>query len=252
MRTSHGVAEQAPRTASPTPSAWRVARRRLTTSTVALVGIVALEVGALAVLGVHLASGRGEVATVSSSATYGPPVHLLPGTAYVRSTVIAPNTIVVTHWIHAGRGAYRVRIQVPRLPGLAPDALAVSDLVVVSDGRSIAEPTLPHGLRVQTYLVPPGRHFYVSYVLTGPIEPSGSPKGSEPSMVTALGVSTPPSPVTRTTHSVVGAPVLGLTCSANRPKADATPCGRKVGSAWRVDLRSAHAADRVMARMELP
>jgi hypothetical protein len=222
----------------------------VTLSSVALLAIVALEVAALAVLGIHLASGGGEVVTVSSSPTYASPVRLPAGTAYVRSTVVAPDTIVVAHWIHTRRGVFSVRIQVPRVLGLAPQALEVSDLVVASDGRSIPEATLPRGRRVQAYRVPPGRHFYVSYVLTGPIQPGRSPSGPTLSVVTALGVSTPPALITRTIHRVVGAPVVGVVCSASRPKAVATPCGQKVGRGWRVDLRGTHSADRVMARMK--
>lgn len=240
------------RSPPPTSSAWSRLRRRLSTSTVALVGIVALEVGALAVLGVHLASGGDEVATVAASGFYAAPVHLPAGTAYVRSRVVAPGTLVVTHWIHADRDVDSVRVQVPEAPGPGPRAVAVSDLVVASDGRSIREATLVPGQVLTTFTVPPGRRIFVSYVLTGAVPPQGSQPGKGLAQVTALDVSAPPVTVTRTAHHVLGARLLGLECSPPLPDAVPRPCGRASGDGWRVDLLGGHSSDRVLARLDLP
>jgi hypothetical protein len=130
--------------------------------------------------------------------------------------------------------------------------VAVSDLVVASDGRSIREATLVPGQVLTTFTVPPGRRIFVSYVLTGAVPPQGSQPGKGLAQVTALDVSAPPVTVTRTAHHVLGARLLGLECSPPLPDAVPRPCGRASGDGWRVDLLGGHSSDRVLARLDLP
>src|SRR4051794_8891729 len=85
--------------APPATSTPWASGRRLSASTAALVGVVALEVAALGVLAYHVASRTDEAVTVSST-SYAAPVRLPAGTAYVRSRVVAPGTLMVSHWIH--------------------------------------------------------------------------------------------------------------------------------------------------------
>jgi hypothetical protein len=225
--------------------------RRLPASTAALVGIVGLEVAALAVLGAHLVSGRHEVAPVSADRSYAAPVDVPAGTAYVRSRLVAPDTLAVTHWIHTGRPVSSLRIQVPRTPGLAAGQVAVTNLVIASGGRSVPGSVLPAAGSLRTYVLPPGRRIYVSYVLTGTVRSSGSPPGRALAQITALDVATPQGPFHRTVFRVVGAKILALACAPNRPNGIALPCGETVAGGWQVDLRGARSDDRVMAQMDL-
>ena len=235
---------------TPPPSSGRRSRR-LPASTMALVGIVGLEVAALGVLGAHLVSGRHEVAPVSADRSYAAPVDVPAGTAYVRSRVVAPDALAVTHWIHTGRPVSSLRIQVPRTPGLAPGQVAVTNLVIASGGRSIPGSVLPAAGSVRTYVLPPGRRIYVSYVLTGTVQSSGSPPGRALAQITALDVATPQGPFHRTVFRVVGAKILAIACAPNRPNGIALPCGETVAGGWQVDLRGARSDDRVTAQMDL-
>jgi hypothetical protein len=227
-------------------------RRSLSWSTAILVLIVALEVGALGVLAFHLTRGNDELGRTVSSRIHGPPTRLPAGTAFVRSRVVAPDTIMVTHWIHAGRDVRALRMQVPKVPGLGPRAISVSDLVVISDGRSIPQAAPPQGRVAATYVLPPGRHVYVSYLLTGAIRSHGSGNARAVARITALRVSTPPVLLRDITHSVVGARDLALACAPRLPTAVPRTCGGPAGGGWRVELRGVRKGDRVLARMKLP
>lgn len=249
-RSAEPVAETVATTATPS---WAIeVPRRLSVSTVILLTIVGLELVAMAVLALHLrASPHDEGSVVSYRSGYAAPVPVPVGTAYVRSTVVAPEALRVTHWVHTGSDVGRVRIRVPHMPGLAPGTVALSDLVIASDGQPVPASRLPGTGPGRTYVVPAGRHIYVRYVLLGALERSSSPAGRALARFTALDVDTPEDSVARTRHTVVGARVLALACSADRPDALPHPCGSETNGTWRVVLGSGHTHDRVTAQMDL-
>jgi hypothetical protein len=217
-------------------------------------GILVAEILVLvAVSGFRLmtSANNGAGAAPSSANRYAPPVRVPVGTSYVRTRVIGPEQLRVTHWIHTHSGVLQVRVRVPHVPGLEPGAVQVSRLVVASDGRSVPGAAAPQASREATYVVPPGRQIYVSYVLTGAVQLTGSSPGRALARITSLDVVAAQDPVARTMFSIVGARVLALACAHGRPSGLPRPCGRVTDGRWQVDLRNAHTDDRVMAQMDL-
>lgn len=255
LRTGHPVEQGPERAAEPAtrpPATWTIeVPRRVSVSTMILLAVVGLEVVAMVVLGMHLGSPNDQGAVVSYRSSYVAPVDVPVGTSYVRSRVVAPDTLRVSHWIHADRDISRVRIRVPHVPGLAPGALTVSDLVIASDGQPVPAPGLPGAGHGRSYVVPPGRDVYVGYVLEGALQHSSSPAGRALARLTSLEVATPQAPGTGTTDTVVGARVLALACSPGGHHALPRPCGSETRGTWRVVLRGGHTSDRVMAQLDL-
>lgn len=249
-RGSERVAEPVATAPSPAPTVSVEVPRRLSVSTAVLLLVVGLEVAAAAVLAVRLGSAHDEGATVSGRSSYGAPVRVPVGTAYVSTRVVAPESLRVTHWLHTGSDITRVRIHVPQVPGLVGE-VTVSNLVIAAEGQPVTAPALPSQALGQTYVVPAGRHIYVSYVLQGALQRDSAPAGRALARFTALDVATPQAPVTRSRRSVAGARVLALACSPSRPGALPYPCGSPAGSTWGVVLAKGHTGDRVMAQLDL-
>jgi hypothetical protein len=231
------------------------ASRRHRVLPILLAGLVLVLVVAGAAVAVHLLRGSGLGVVASSTPEtrrYVAPVPVSAGTAFVSTEVLDPQSLRVTHWIHTDRPVSRVRISAPRVPGVAADAVGVSDLVVASGSQTVGGVTAPGPGSARVYVVPPGRWIYVSYVLTGVLQHSGTPAGRALAPLTALGVSTDQDPVVSSLHRVEGAQVLALACSSTRsPTALVRPCGTVHGGTWQVELHAPHTSDRVLAQMNL-
>ncbi|WP_151083549.1 hypothetical protein [Nocardioides cynanchi] len=235
----------------PTPTRTGAAPRRLSVSTLILLVVVGLEIAAMAVLAFHLAASPQDQGATVSFRSYAAPVPVPMGTAYVRSRVVSPEDLRVTHWVHTGGDVSRLTIRLPHVPGLAPGAVTVSDLLIASDGQQATAPALAGHGPGQTYVVPAGRHIYVSYLLHGALDRSSTVAGRVLARFTALDVATPQQPVDRARYTVLGGRVLAMACSPDRPHALPRPCGGPAGGAWRAVLGRGHTDDRVMAQLDL-
>jgi hypothetical protein len=172
------------------------------------------------------------------------------GSAFVRTKVLRGGRLRVTHWIHTSRLEDAVRLEVPRSPYAIQGSLSVSHVVMAADGERVAAPRSWHG-RAETVPLPAARRIYVRYVLSGAVERSEDRPGRALARLSSLDVTTQ-EPIRRTVHTVDGAVVLALACSAERLHALPRPCGRTVhGGSWAVDLRRSHADDSVMAQLDL-
>lgn len=220
---------------------------------VLLAGLILVLVVTGAGVVVHRLRGSGLSGTTTPGGRrYVAPVPVSAGTAFVSTQVVAPQTLRVTHWIHTDQPVFRVRISAPQVPGVVTGAIRVSDLVVASGAQTVSGVTAPAQGSAHVYVVPAGRWIYVSYVLSGVLQRSGTPKGRALAPLTALGVSTDQDPVVTTLHRVVGAQVLALACSStSHPAALVRPCGTVRDGTWQVELRGAHTGDRVLAQMNL-
>ncbi len=206
-----------------------------------VVSVVALVGAALLVM--HPGSGDGR-AERSAATRYAPPRPVPPDTSYVETRVLSSGDLRVTHWIDSRTPVSVVRLGLPAVAGLP--RLTISKVVVVGD-RTRA---LRSSAKTREYYVTGARHLYVSYTLKGAVTRAPRPAGRALAVITNLEVGGLPR-LTETTHSVVGAHVLNLACSAARREALPAPCGAAVSDGWRTTLDGAAAGDRVMAQLDL-
>ncbi len=205
----------------------------------------------VALLARHLAAPDDREVAATASAPYLAPVRVPVGNAFVRTQVVAPDSLRVTHWVHTDRPVTVVRVGAAQAPGVAA-VIGVSKLVVAADGRTVLRERAPSAASAHTYVVPPSRRIFVTYVLTGALQRSDTLATRALAPLTALDVSTVQAPVHQATYSVVGAQVLQLACSANEPTSLPRPCGTVRDGSWQVDLRGPETKDRVIAQLDLP
>jgi hypothetical protein len=215
---------------------------------------LALLVAALAVVAVlgwrAFERGSGESAHLTHATTYAAPVQLHRDTSFVRSRLLPSGDIEVTHWIRSRHFLMTVSLAIPSVPGLAPGAVRVRDLVVAGDG-SLVPVTTRIGTEANTTIsLPPTHRLYLRYRLSGAVEIAGGPHDRALARVTSLDVSTA-GRLTSTTRTVVGARILALACSPMGSSQASTPCGTVVHGKWTVNLGAARQKSRVMAQFNL-
>jgi hypothetical protein len=193
--------------------------------------------------------GTEEQAMAIHGHPYAPPVHLDRGSSLVRSRVLPSGDVVVKHWIRTDLPVDSVNLRVPRVAGLPPHALSVSDLILASNGtRTVASsPVDPVG--ISTFALPPTQWLYVRYRLSGVVQSSGGSGERALARITALDVTTS-SPVQRTTLAVVGAKVLSLACTPQGQDMP-TPCGNDSHGIWSTRLGQDEQGSQVMAQLNL-
>ena len=155
----------------------------------------------------------------------------------------------MTHWVHVRRFVDVLHLHIPTVPGLAPGALSVSNVVATADGHRIyTSRSIP--LRGTTVYVPGAHRVVLRYTLDGAVERTEPPAGRALVRVVAIDVRDAGS-TTRSKTAVVGARVLALACTAPRRGALPRPCGSGNGTAWSVDLNGPQVREHVMAQLDL-
>jgi hypothetical protein len=217
-------------------------RRKITAGVAAALLSVAALVGA-ALLLMHPGSGDGR-AERAAATSYAPPRAVPPNTSYVVTRVLSSGDLRVTHWIESRTPVSAIRLDEPHVAGLP--SLHVSRVVVVGNGTR----AIHSSGNKREYYVTGARHVYVRYTLQGAVTRAPQPPGRALAVITNLQVDGVPG-LTQTTHSVLGARVLNLACSAPSPEALPAPCGVSGGKAWRATLDGSEVDDRVMAQLDL-
>jgi hypothetical protein len=193
--------------------------------------------------------GTEEQAIAVHGHSYAPPVHLDRGSSLVRSRVLPSGDVVVKHWIRTDLPVRSVNLRVPRVAGLPPHALAISDLILASNGTQTVASSPVDPVGVSTFALPPTNWLYVRYRLSGVVQSSGGPGRRALARLTALDVTTS-SPVQHTTLAVVGAKVLSLACTAHGQNVP-TPCGTDSNGTWSTHLGQGEQGSQVMAQVNL-
>ena len=192
------------RTWSDEPASSTTARPRRLAGMAALVAVAV----AIVVVGAVAWTGRGgdggRIRPVHSDA-YAAPVRLPPATSYVRSRVLPSGALQVTHWIHTRDAVDSLTVRTPRTLGLDPGSIAVSHVVLATDGTPY--PAAAIDAAHQTFRFPVATSVFLRYRLSGAVQASG-PDGRALARITSLDVSTG-GEVVRTVRTVVGARVLG-------------------------------------------
>lgn len=217
-------------------------RRKIAAGIVAALVTAAALVGA-AVVVLHPGSDGGR-AEHSAARRYAPPRPLAPNSSYVETRVLSSGDLQVTHWISSRTPIGMVRLDQPRVAGLPH--LEVSKVVVVGNHTHAIRSSAKSG----AYYVTGARHLYVSYLLKGAVTRAPRPAGRALAVITNLDVDGVPG-LTQTTHSVTGARVLNLACSAGEPEALPAPCGESGSDGWQATLEGGAVGDRVMAQLDL-
>lgn len=237
---------------TPSPAPWAAARfagvrpwwRRPVTWSIAVGLVVGLVAGV-----VWVSSGPPTEQRARLAASYTAPVHVRPGTSYLRTRILTTGELEVTQWIASTAPVQEVTLRVPDVPGLAPGGLSLSHVVLAADGlRSTAIPVAGQPAGTWRYRTPVAREVYLRYRLSGAVATSTVP-GRALAMITAL-VATTDHPLTSTTEAVVGANVLSLGCSLPTPSAPPTPCGVTSNGISSVRLYGAQQQSRVTAEVD--
>jgi hypothetical protein len=188
---------------------------------------------------------------LSHNDSFAPPGHLMPDTSFVRTRVLPSGDLEVTQWIRSRNWVYAVTLSTPRVAGLATGTLSTTGVALGSDGKQTAtlgaqgfEP----GTRI--FELPPTHSLYIRYRLSGVLEKSPGASGRALARITSLDVRTRTHLVS-TTRTVVGARVLNLACTPDKPNALTTPCGIEHGGVWSVRLPRGQEGSQVMAQLDL-
>jgi hypothetical protein len=177
-----------------------------------------------------------------------PPVPLTNNESYARSRILPSGDLRVAEWIRSPTMLFSITLAAPRLPGRAPGAVRAHDLVIEA-GHTVHGP-MTVGAAGRTMGFMGAKSIYLSYRLTGVLEPS--PSGNGRALARAISLDTYYESATGTsTRTVTGAEVLNLACWSEDRDAAPEPCGSVEGGQWQVELDADHRADRVMAQLDL-
>ncbi len=170
--------------------------------------------------------------------------------ASVETRVTARGDLEVSHWIRTRVPLEQIRVAAFPAPGL-PEVPTAAAVLVAGDGKVVSRHD-EVGAAGRVYrFAQPVRLVYLSYRLTGAVDPAGSVTGRALLRVTALDVDyRPRAGPTRVT--VLGPVVRNLACFAREElPVLAAPCGMPRNDGWQVLLRGAAASDRVIAQVDL-
>ncbi len=215
--------------------------------------IAALPAAAMVLAGLAwLVAGRdSEVPDLSLSNNFAPPTHLRPDTSFVRSRVLPSGDLEVTHWIHSRSWMYAVTLDIPQVAGLSPRSVSATQVTLASNGlRTIRFASIGIALGMRTFQLPPTHSLYIRYRLSGVVERSFGTSDRALARITSLDVGTA-TRLVNTTRTVVGARVLNLACTPDRPTGLTTPCGTEHGGNWIVRLNGAEETNQVMAQLDM-
>ena len=215
---------------------------------IAALSAAAVVVAGLAWLATGRNSGEHELTLANN---FAPPTHLRPDTSFVRSRVLPSGDLDVTQWIHSRAWMYVVTLDVPRVAGLSPRSVSATGVTLASNGLRTAKlASMGSALGTRTFHIPPTHSLYIRYRLSGVVERSLGTSGRALARITSLDVGTTTRLVT-TTQTVVGARVLNLACTPERPSGLTTPCGTEHGGNWVVRLHGADTTNQVMAQLDI-
>ncbi len=175
-----------------------------------------------------------------------PPVALPSNGSFVQSTVLADGDIKVQEWIRT-EGVFKLTLSAPELA--TNSKVLASDVKIVADGiRLFGRSTVASADR--THYLEGAKAIYISYLLEGAIERTGSAPGRALARVTALDVTYDAEGGT-STRRVEGAHVLSMACyPPTSPGTGVRPCGSDEDGPWQVELGSEKRDDRVMVQFD--
>jgi hypothetical protein len=179
-----------------------------------------------------------------------PPVPLSADSSYVETVVLPSGDLRVTHWIYSKLQQSSITLAVPELDGLQPAHVLAGGVELAADGRVVPGAGSVDAVS-QSYQVFGASSFYVTYVLAGAVERTGSVEGRALAPVISLDVSYASEGGT-STRVIEGADILALACSpVADPDATPVPCGSPEQGRWQVELSGEDRDDRVMAQLDL-
>jgi hypothetical protein len=188
-------------------------------------------------------------ARLADAARYRPPVPLTPDTSYVRSRILPSGQVEVTHWVSTRTMLFSVELETPHVPGLASDAVSVTDLTLASDGAPVPTNADVRPGHVTTIWLPPTQQLFLRYRLRGVVDYATAAHDRALARITALDVTTVDN-LQYTTHSVSASRVLALACLSKKGPS-AVPCGQEHGRTWLARLGPGHMDTQVMAQVNL-
>lgn len=202
----------------------------------ALLAVAVVVLGALALREYRPESAsprpeQREGLVAAQAVPFAPPVTLVPGESYVRTTVRPDGTLSVSHWVMTERLVTTVSLSGPEALTVLGNAVAV-DMRVVADDAIVPGPTTATD-RTVSFQFDPSRKIQVDYVLEGVTERSGSVPGRALTRAASLVVGIEPPPV-QVTQSIGGVQVLSVACVS--ASAAMTPCGRAEEGVWYVEF----------------
>jgi hypothetical protein len=212
--------------------------------------VAAALVAAVALLWVATGQGSEEVVVRARSDPHPAPVHLPPGTSFVRSRMLPSGQLEVTHWIHSRVAVASLTVHTPRTLGLTRGSVSASHFSLAADGTPYPAAWVDEGhSSTHTFRFPTASEVFLRYRLAGTVR-LGGPDGRALARITSLAVTTD-SAMTRTTLTVTGVRVLALACSAPTATALPQPCGQESDGSWHVTLDRIGSRERVMAQLDL-